>query len=140
MPRQTQTLPQAKLFISLPGTLIAMRSGEINAADLARGLFMFDCKRSLVFNPGSEGEVVDPVLSKHEVQRRLLLPALEAAEADNRLRWGDGKVGRDAYALVDELLTANGFHPLERPQQASSMDNLYTYRSVRQRSSYLQVV
>lgn len=119
---------------------MAMRSGEIAAADLARGLFMFDCRRSQVFNPGSEGELVDPALSKHETQLRKLLPALEAAEADNRLRWGDGKVGRDAYALIDEVLTANGFQPLERPQRPSSMDNLYTHRSVRQRSSYLQVV
>jgi hypothetical protein len=119
---------------------MAMRSGEIKAADLARGLFMFDCTRSQVFSPGSEGEVVDPALSKHAAQLRQLLPALEAAEADNRLRWGDGKVGREAYALVDEVLTANGFTPLERPQQASSMDNLYTHRSVRQRSSELSVV
>lgn len=140
MPRQTQTLPQAKLFISLTDTLTAMRSGEIKAADLACGLFMFDCRRSRVFNPGSEGEVVDPVLSKHELQRRQLMPALEAAEADNRLRWGDDKVGRDAYALVDEVLNANGFQPLERPQQPSSMDNLYTHRSVRRRSSELPVV
>lgn len=112
---------------------MAMRSGSVSAADLACGLFAFNLSRSQVFNPAEADEVGGKTLRQHENQRLQLLTALEKAEADGRVRWGN-MVGRRAYDVVDELLTANGHEPLAKPPRATSMDNLYSMRTVAQRT------
>lgn len=128
-----------KLFISFTGSLFALATGAVTEKDLADGLFVFGCTRDNAFTPGANGEPVETVVKRYPEHHATLLAALVEAEKDGRARWRTREEGNASFTLVDELLVANGYLPLDRGDSDIS-DAFYNYPAVQAFSKELQVV
>lgn len=127
-----------KLLVSFTGSLGAMKSGKLTAADLDTAIFYFGCCREHAIDPWKEeghgNEVLwffrDDVEKGREVHAKLVA-AIEKAEAEGRCAWRQKGEGQ-SYEALNDLLAANDIAPIsvERNQFNS---NSYCYPGVTDR-------
>ena len=132
-----------KLFISFTGTLCALRSGQVGAADLDTGLFVFGCVRDHAITPGANGEYVEHDVRDRPDLHQQLVAALLKAETAGRVRWRALEQRNASFALVNELLVANGYKRLmadELYYTEAWMGRDYCYPAVVERSTELVVI
>lgn len=102
-----------KLFVSIKGAIGALMSGYASASDLDNGLF-FLC------GTGEESLVDDEKLGYPENRIQQLAVAMRKAEEEGRGQWSMGRPveweSYNEYRVLNQLLTRNGFRPIdERP-------------------------
>lgn len=106
-----------KLFLSYSSLLRQVYLGKVTAEDLSNGFFMFGCTRGHAFNPGAAGETDERQWNngQNAVSHPVIIDALVKAEQDGRAGWmrPDAKVRRDAFEVLNEMLTKHQMEPLE---------------------------
>ena len=123
-----------KLFLSFTALLHAIADDRVSTTDLDTGLFYFGCTRAHALNPGAHGEHDERTSLKERgaVAHEKLLRALEKAEVENRCRWFKPEAVGRPYALLNELLRANGVPELTLPSDIEGLGERdgYAYPTV----------
>jgi hypothetical protein len=119
-----------KLFVSFSSLLREVSAGAVTPADLQQGLFFFGCMREHALDPGAAGEADERHWNhgKYATAYPAIRDALLAAEADGRAAWHKVRKPVDgAWRVLDRLLEANGYSPLQHCNTFSH----YCYPGVR---------
>jgi hypothetical protein len=119
-----------KLFVSFSSLLREVGTGSVTPADLQQGLFFFGCMREHALDPGAAGEADERAWNKGKfaVAYPLIKAALLEAEKDGRAAWHKVRKPVDgAWRVLDNLLGANGFSPLQHRDYYTN----YCYPGVR---------
>lgn len=119
-----------KLFVSFSSLLREVGTGAVTPADLQQGLFFFGCMREHALEPGASGETDERDWNKGKFAHAhpAIKEALLAAEQDGRAAWHKVRKPVDgAWRLLDKLLDANGFGPLQHRDTYTN----YCYPGVR---------
>lgn len=120
-----------KLFVSFSSLLREVSAGTVTPADLQQGLFFFGCMREHALDPGAAGETDERNWNqgKYAQAYPAIKEALLAAEQDGRAAWHKVRKPVDgAWRILDRLLEANGFAPLQHINTFSH----YCYPGVRE--------
>lgn len=119
-----------KLFVSFTSLLREVGTGNVTPADLQQGLFLFGCRREHALEPGAANEVDERTWHKGRfaAAHPVIKEAVLAAEKDGRAAWHNVPKRVDsAWRILDRMLEANGFGPLEHRDMFSN----YCYPGVR---------
>lgn len=137
-PNAFEGLVVTKLFISFAGTMSALESGRVNRDDLACGLFLFACTRDHAMTPDKNCKYVEDIVTERPDLHRELVDALIKAEQDGRVRWRTVEDGNASFAMVDELLSSNGYERLNGDDKLMSRN--YCYSTVERLCKQLEVI
>jgi hypothetical protein len=126
-----------KLFVSIKGAIGALMSGYATAADLDNGLF-FLC------GTGPEALADDEGLGYPENLVQQLADAMGKAEQEGRGQWSLARSvvqeGYNEYRLINQLLTRNGFRPIDESSASENMRYRQAAVEERLRGQELEVI
>lgn len=127
-----------KLFVSIKGAIGALMSGYASAADLDNGLF-FLC------GTGPAALADDEKLGYPENLVQQLAEAMGKAEQEGRGQWSIApsvlhQEGYNEYRLINELLTRNGFRPIDESPASQYMRYRQTAVERRLQGQDLEVI
>ena len=126
-----------KLLISFVGTMEALKSGRVVVDDLNSALFAFSSARQHVLAPDASRHYVDEIVKERPDLHKLLVEALQKAEAEGRVRWRADYESNGSFRLVNDVLSANGHKRLVSHEEAygsrTYIGDEYCYPSVVER-------